>query len=494
MKKITLLLFILIQFTIAEAQKVYFIYLQSENKEQFYTRIGEKIYNSSSSGYLILSNLVDSTYGMNVGVPGSQTPEQLFSVTINKKDKGYLIKNFGEKGWGLFDLQSFAVVMPVLNNAINVVKTEKRESNPFTDLLAKAADDSTIKEKPVFVKAEEKKVEVPLPVIEKEKEIQKPNVDTVNLKIVEVKQPIIREVKKEEIQDNRKDSLIVKTLEKKAGLPVQVPEKKEEIQKKAVDSGSVKVLDVKGPDSLNMIMKEELEKVSNEKKENEVKPIVETKSVEKIETPIVPIVEKKAVRNPFVDEFQKSIVVKRSESSTTEGFGITFLDLTGDGSIDTIRILVPNEKMNPVVAEVKKADLKFLDIVSTDTAKVQIKQDQKEKISENIQKPEATSKAIQRSNNCTQFATEEDFFNVRKNMAAEISNDNMISEAKKIFRTKCFSTEQVKNLSSLFLSDEGKYKFFDASYIYVSDMEKFSTLQSELKEEYYINRFRSMLY
>ena len=494
MKKITILLFLLILFTITEAQKVYFIYLQSENNEQFYTRIGEKIHNSSSSGYLILSNLVDSTYGMNIGVQGSQSPEQLFSVTINKKDKGYLIKNFGEKGWGLFDLQSFSIVMQSSNNAINVVKTEKRESNPFTDLLAKAADDSTIKEKPVFVKAVEKKAEVPVQIIEKKEEIQKPIVDPVKLKVVDAKQPIIPEVKKDEIQDNRKDSLVVKAQEKKADIPEQVVEKKEEIQKLIGDSINLKVVEVKKPDSLNVIKKEELAIVSNEKKENEVIPIVETKGVEKTETPAIPVVEKKVVRNPFVDEFQKSIVVKRSESSTTEGFGITFLDVTGDGSIDTIRILIPNEKVSTVVAEVKKGDLKFLDIVSTDTTNVQVKEDQKVKVSENNKKPETIDKPIQRSNNCTQLATDDDFFKVRRNMAAEISNDNMISEAKKIFRAKCFSTEQIKNLSSLFLSEEGKYKFFDASYPFVSDREKFVLLQSELKDEYFINRFKSMLY
>lgn len=493
MKKFSLLLFLLIQFTITEAQKVYFIYLQSENKEQFYTRIGEKIYNSSSSGYLILSNLVDSIYGMNIGVQGSQSPEQLFSVTINKKDKGYIIKNFGEKGWGLFDLQSFAIVMPSSNNAMNVVKTEKRESNPFTDLLAKAADDSTIKEKPVFVKEEEKKVEIPITVIEKKEEIQKPNIDSISLKTQEIKQPVVLEVKKEEIQD-KKDSLIVKVQEKKIEVAVHVPDKKEEIQKPVVDSVNLNLVEVRKPDSLIVKKKEEITNVSKDKIENEVKPIIEIKAVEKTETPIVPVIEKKQGRNPFVNEFQKSIVVKRSESSTTEGFGITFLDVTGDGSIDTIRILIPNEKVNPVVTEVKKEDLKFLDIVSTDTTNVQVKEGQKAKISENNKKAETTDKTIQKSNNCTQLATDDDFFKVRKNMAAEISDDNMINEAKKILKTKCFSTEQIKNLSSLFLSDEGKYKFFDATYQNVSDPEKFSTLQSEFKEEYYINRFKAMLF
>jgi hypothetical protein len=35
--------------------------------------------------------------------------------------------------------------------------------------------------------------------------------------------------------------------------------------------------------------------------------------------------------------------------------------------------------------------------------------------------------------------------------------------------------------------------FFDAAYQYVSDLENFSTLQSALKDEYFINRFKAMI-
>ena len=78
-------------------------------------------------------------------------------------------------------------------------------------------------------------------------------------------------------------------------------------------------------------------------------------------------------------------------------------------------------------------------------------------------------------------------------MAGENNDNNMVSEAGKVFKTKCFSTAQIKNLSTLFLTDEFKYKFFDAAYQHVSDSENFASLQSELKEEYYINRFKAML-
>jgi hypothetical protein len=78
-------------------------------------------------------------------------------------------------------------------------------------------------------------------------------------------------------------------------------------------------------------------------------------------------------------------------------------------------------------------------------------------------------------------------------MAALNGNEEMIDAAKKYFKGVCFSTAQIKNLSTLFLDDAGKYSFFDAAYKYVSDIENFASLQSELKDPYYINRFKAML-
>ena len=160
MKKLfRLFVFLLFVTSSIKAQKVYFIYLQTDSQQPFYARLGEKIFNSTPSGYLILSNLRDSLYSVNIGIQGSQGPDQPYSIAINRKDQGFLIKNLGEKGWGLFNLTSMAVIMPTSTpvSAVQAVKTEKREDNAFTNLLAKAADDSTIKEKPIIEKTVEKK-------------------------------------------------------------------------------------------------------------------------------------------------------------------------------------------------------------------------------------------------------------------------------------------------------------------------------------------------
>src|SRR3954465_12119299 len=87
----------------ASAQRVYFIYLESDKNAPFYVRMGDKINSSTAPGYLILSSLVDSTYNLIIGYPSTRS-ESRFSVKISGKDRGFLIKDF-DYGPGLFDMQ-----------------------------------------------------------------------------------------------------------------------------------------------------------------------------------------------------------------------------------------------------------------------------------------------------------------------------------------------------------------------------------------------------
>lgn len=78
-------------------------------------------------------------------------------------------------------------------------------------------------------------------------------------------------------------------------------------------------------------------------------------------------------------------------------------------------------------------------------------------------------------------------------MAAVTSDDEMIEVARRVFQTKCFNTQQIKNLSTLFLNEEGKFQFFVATHTHVSDIENFRNLQSEFREEKYIQLFAAMV-
>lgn len=183
-----------------------------------------------------------------------------------------------------------------------------------------------------------------------------------------------------------------------------------------------------------------------------------------------------------------SVIKRRSKRNTKQGLEMLYVDIDGD-TRDTITILIPADKKakeeNKVeiateTSQVTESDLLKSKIINT------------EKKDETIKEP--VVKATMINSDCKSLATDEDFLKIRKKMVAENNDEDMIKVAKKVFKTKCFTTEQVKNLSVLFLKDEAKYMFFDAAYPYVSDTELFTTLQGQLSDEYYITRFRAMIH
>ena len=82
------------------AQQVHFVYLQTENGQPFYVKLDNKVVSSSSAGYLILPKLVDGDYKLSIGFPKKEFPEEDFKIVVDEKNEGFLLKNFGEKGWG----------------------------------------------------------------------------------------------------------------------------------------------------------------------------------------------------------------------------------------------------------------------------------------------------------------------------------------------------------------------------------------------------------
>lgn len=442
---------LILSFSIAAgySQKVYFMYLQSETDQPFFVKLNDKVTSSSSSGYLILSRLRDSAYTFSIGFPQNKWPEQQFRIDMAAKDHGFLVKNFGEKGWGLFDLESLAVYMAITGTT-KAPTTEPKEVSDFTNILSKASDDPSLKEKPIAVV----KKETPQPVMQP---VAATVIETVpketNVVVTEIKEP-------EKIS----------------------PELQKELAKKEEQA------QVQKPDS---IKKETAKEEIKEKPAVASAALVDSviKKAEPAEPPKETIVEKKpepVVQAPAETEYSSSVVRKKSESSTVEGLGFTYIDEYKDGKKDTIHILIPNPPRTATPQP--KDDKKFLDITADTKDAGELV---KPAVKSSIDAEKTVKKAV--PDNCNNLASDNDFLKLRKKMAAESTDDGMVEEAARAFKSKCFTVAQVKNLGSLFLNDAGKYKFFDVAYSHVPDPENFSSLQSELKEEYYVNRFKAMI-
>lgn len=407
----------------ASAQRSYFLYFQTENQQPFFLKMGEKLYSSTASGYLILPKLKDTTHFFSIGFPGREAQEN-FYYTMNHKDHGFLLKHFPEKGWGLFDLQTLGVQMASRMGSTpgeSVIRTERKEPNEFTDLLVKASNDTTLKEKVIL-----------------EEPVVVAAIDTV--KKVAIDSPVVMEEEKKEMPI--KDTVV--------------------FSKPVIDTPAIPVVEKPFEpvmDTVKKVAEEPVKQVEIPKEEPKVaEPVREEPITVKSQTPEEPT-------------YQLSKVIRRSESSTTGGFGIVFLDQFPDGKIDTIRILIPPTKATPVgqskPVEEKKTDLKFLEILP-DSARQEVKPQR-----------------------CPVMANDEDFFQLRREMAGEVSDAAMLEKAKKALTQKCYSSLQIRNLGNLFLDDAGKFGFYQMAFPHVSDTENFGRLQEELKDPIVADRFRA---
>ncbi|MEI8059233.1 MAG: DUF4476 domain-containing protein, partial [Ferruginibacter sp.] len=105
------LLYLIALATNCQAQQNHYIYIQTENKQPFYVKLDKSVLSSTASGYLIIPKLLDGDYTLKIGFPKNEWAEQSINCIVNSKDGGYVLKNFGDKGWGLFNLQTLVLVM-----------------------------------------------------------------------------------------------------------------------------------------------------------------------------------------------------------------------------------------------------------------------------------------------------------------------------------------------------------------------------------------------
>ncbi|MFT4092722.1 MAG: DUF4476 domain-containing protein [Niabella sp.] len=395
-----------------QVQSKYFVYLQTEPAQPFYIKInGQKII-ANASGYLILPQLKDGDYKLVVGFPENKAAEQVFNFKIDSKDKGYLIKDYGADGWGLFDLQSMAVQKAIAggNTETAAAKApppraeEKKEPvaaegvTDFTKVLSQAANDPSLLEKP------------------KEQPVEEAPAAAVNNN----QQLVINQQPQKQVQQQ------------------QAPPQQETVaQQPSSDNNVISSAQTGGGVSL----------VYDDRNESgQVDPITifipEPKKKQKTETP--PIEQKNEVINeqeaPDNTNRQKDSEKAQAES----GFKVT-----------------------------EKAPIPQHD-----------EEENKKKIKNAV---------VQSSGDCKSVANDDDFLNLRRTMAGKSNDDDMIAEAQKAFKSKCYSTAQIKYLSSMFLSNAGKYNFYQAAYQHVSDKENFASLGSEIKDTFYQDKFNTLI-
>lgn len=409
MKRISVIVFFMMLVLPALSQQVFFLYIQTENRQPFYVRINDKVFSSAASGYLVIPKLSNGEYILSVGFPKNEWPAQTIPVSISNHDLGFTLKNFGDKGWGLFNLQTMAVLMASTTS----VKAQETvtSTDEFSNTLANVVNTPSIKEKP---KAD--------PVVPE----SKPNADSAMLVQKAAAEKLTQqepEIKKDTVVAQKKDPPVEK----------------------------------------NILVKAE--------------PLTEpTQQISRIER--------------FNDADGVTCIYVLENGQDKKDTVRIFIPLMAVSSVPVNTGSIPEEikKEAPEVpAEKQTADQnqpeKFLSIELPNPNQPQ---------SEKAEIP-ADSNRLNFNSDCRALASNEDFLKARRKMVSESNDAGMIAEARKLFRQKCYSADQIKNLSALFLTDEGKYAFFEAVYPFVFDPRNFSKLSSELSSDTYISRFKTLV-
>jgi hypothetical protein len=132
-------------FSSSNAQHYFFI--EADNQQAFYIKKSSSIYSSSANGFLIIPRNTEKTFTITVGFPMNKYPELNFNLDEMDRDKGFQLKNFQEKGWGLFDRASSTVIMqsPAEVKVVesNVSKPQS-EGGDFANMLSDVTDDKTL--------------------------------------------------------------------------------------------------------------------------------------------------------------------------------------------------------------------------------------------------------------------------------------------------------------------------------------------------------------
>ncbi|MEO6683336.1 MAG: hypothetical protein ABIN48_11000 [Ginsengibacter sp.] len=450
-RRILLAVCLILGAMVTNAQDNFFVYLQTENSQPFYARINNKVVSSTTSGYMILPKLKEGRYDVSIGFPKNESNEKKFTIEVNNKSGGYLLKNFEDKGWSLFNLQTHALLSPNSGNVGAVASSVSEiKEDPFSQMLASVTKDSTLlkRNKPILA---------PSAVPVKEQEV--------------IAETVLKEEKTEDSKIKTSESTALMTDRNERPTEVKTEMKSEIIDNpKDVTAASspVRILNVTGRDGSEYIYVD--------------------KGVNKSDTVTAFIPNKKVNAGSGLankENNEIAVVKKEVEFTITPTVVSPIKEDKQNNELSGIKEEVKKSPEKTSVEETKKPASQVF-IIRDDTPK------EKEKSNGSIiLLPPVPDKST--NSDCVNVANTNDYLKIRKRMAAGKDNDAMVFAAKRIFKTKCFSTEQIRNLSYLFLTDEGRYMFFDAAYPYTFDSDRFATLVSQLKDEYYINRFEALI-
>jgi hypothetical protein len=461
------------------AQQDHFVYLQTDNGQPFYVRMNHKILSSSSEGYIIIPNITNGVYQIKVGFPKKEYPEEAFTVSVENNNEGFLIKHFADKGLQLFNMETLALISGDKDTSSQIAVTTE-DNNPFTKMLANVVKDSTI-----LQNHEVTITNVP----------QSPDTLSANKEVAtQVPEDTAKSVNNAITNIANADSAAENAI-------TALSQPADSSNSIAGDVPVSRILSKKDENGLQLVYADR-----NGDDRDTVRVFIPSANNDSASKPTnnnnFDFAQNNKAGKTVPDTTQLTITptVIEPEKETT-GFVLrkdTLSTATDSESVsktptapEQVFYIGPEKKDDKEKSPDEKKGL-FSGLTTSGNSEKETAGAEKKSVNKIEVLPKVVTSSTVNSD-CKEFADNGDFLRLRKKMASEDDKENMIKVARKSFRSKCFSTAQIKDLSYLFLTDEGKYMFFDAAYPHTSDSDQYSTLESQLKDPYYKSRFEAMI-
>ena len=476
MSKFGLVVILMLMAGVGRAQN-YFVFIQADNNQPFYVRVGEQVYPSSAGGHLILAQLKDSTYNMAVGLPGQSAQERRYSVAIRRRDLEFSLKDQGDRGWGLYDEQAREMKTPEAGSRdVEVVPPGLRKDDAFSRLMAGVVQDTAVlyntyaMEEPDSVKGG-RADSAALPV-------GKASVGAAGVGVTPVMEPA------------GTGSVVTTGIgtDTLARAPVTPLPARDSSNARGVDdrAGSLPL----AGDSVRVV---------------------------RGAAPAGRIDSGAVVGGAGKPAGRGKGVVKLSERKLTRSVRMSFADRSAGKRADTIILFIPVD--TPVVVRGGIKPLRGADSgrvaappgahgpnpdspllgraqnggAGRPAVGVAVPDAARQRAADTPRKSSGTKGALPFVNSdCHNYATDYDVDKLRVKLLEVSKDEDRIVAARKVFKTRCFATRQIRALSEVFSGDAGKYRLFEAAYPFCSDSQ-FGELGSLLTDPVYRGKFREMV-
>lgn len=541
---------------LAAQDQQYFVYIQSERSQPFYVRYDGKLLSSSDKGYLIMSKLPAGTASLRVGFPKNDTPEQQFFVRLSgKKDLGFLLKQDADKGYALYNLQSYSVIKP---NQQDKKEPVVADAAP-TDVAGAVEDTETAvaAATPAAPVSDDTSKELMMSSLRKDLDSTFPDKTAVSVgpgtrpvrksnKFSETLDKVVNDDRPEEILLEEPAKAVTVDAAAVAATPaVDVPVTAPSSRKGRRKNREREPLTAEEQQLLSDVLAEEQRAAAVE--------VTATDTTAQKEAAIEPAVTPEETTAPVVTEEvpEKKTKKQRKKKNNDPDF-IDFENAGGQtpdaaGAPVAVTPVVPATDMpSPDVEEetprAKKKKRKIIDTldvaehpnnVLTDSTGYAVsdlsidhpRESRKERkrkkrdeagadvdvaagtgvetgaaaagaaaagvATEGSSEKRSSVKMI--NSDCGKTMDDATFRKVLRKFIGGKDEDEMIAAFRRYTKGYCLETSQIKTLTQLLESDAGRYRLLDQAYPKVYDSEDYISLESLLKDNYYKGRFKAML-